>query len=176
MKPNNTRDEWRAGVRDDIRDASYASRHAGWRIGVWIVVVIAGAGLLSGAIWAFKVVTSDVKGEGDQTRITNDGRNRVNAQEWFHGQYNQIKAADRQIGESAVRLAEATTARNEADRLFWRDNLSGQRNRCEQMVAAYNAEANKVSRGKWRDPVLPFQIDGMDTATDCQPATEGNPR
>lgn len=159
-------------TKRDIREGSAITRAVGWRAIVVIVVIVVVIGAIGAAIWYFGVVTSGVKGAGEQTKIVNDGRNRVNAQEWFHTQYNQILAVDRKIDESARALAGAIAAKNETDRIFWRDTLAGQRNRCAQMVGDYNAEANKISRGGWRDPALPYQIDDTDPKTDCKETTK----
>lgn len=136
-----------------------------WRAGVWIVVAVLFVGAIGGGIWWFNVATSGVKGAGDQTRIVNDGRNRVNAQEWFHSQYAQILAADRQLDEAAANL-KANTGKD--DESFYRTNYTGLKNRCAEMVANYNAEAQKVSRGQWRDQSLPFEVTDSDTKTDCK--------
>lgn len=157
MRDNN-RQQWRS----DIREGSYVARTAGWRVAVWILAAVVFFGLIGAGIWAFKVVTSEPKGAGDAARITNDGRNRVNAQEWFVGQYEQIKSTDRRITEAAVELK----AKPEDE--FARTNYRGLVNRCIEMVGNYNAEANKVSRGKWRDDTTPFQIDDTDSTTDCK--------
>lgn len=140
-------------------------RGASWRTGVWIVCAVVFVLALSGGIWWLKVATSGVKGAGDQTRIVNDGRNRVNAQEWFHGQYAQILAADRNLDEAAANLKANLGKPDEA---FWRTNYSGLKNRCAEMVANYNAEAQKVTREQWRDPSLPAQVDDTDPRTDCK--------
>lgn len=133
-----------------------------WRGIVLLLVAVLVLGGIGAGIWAFKVATSDIKGAGDQTRITNDGRNRVNAQEWFASQYEQIRSTDRRIDEAA-----AERAANPTDD-FYKTNYTGLVNRCMEMVGAYNAEANKVSRGGWRDEALPFQIDATNTETDCK--------
>lgn len=165
MKPTNRRDEW----RDDIREANYVARASGWRLALWILAAVVFFGAIGGGIWAFKVANSDLKGAGDQTRIVNDGRNRVNAQEWFHGQYEQIRSTDRRIDQAAADLAAKPDDIN-------RTNYTGLVNRCMEMVGNYNAEARKISRGKWLDPNLPAQIDNTDPATDCrETATPANP-
>lgn len=164
------RDDWRS----DIRQGNAVARSVGWRAALWVLAIVLGAGALSGGVWAFKVATSDVKGAGDATRITNDGRNRVNAQEWFHDQYGQILTADRNLDQAAADL----NAHPNDD--FYRTNYTGLKNRCVEMVQKYNAEAGKVSRGKWLDPALPSQIDDSDPKTDCRETSaatpEGNPR
>lgn len=146
--------------------------NVGARIAIWIVVAVVVLGSVGAGIWAFKVATSDVKGAGDQTRATNDGQNRINAQEWFHGQYGQILAADRNLDDAAKNLAASTS---EKDREFWRTNYTGLKNRCNEMVAVYNAETQKVTRGKWLDPALPYQIDASDPRTDCREAAPATP-
>lgn len=141
-------------------------RGGSWRVALWIVGVVAFVGLLGAGIWAVKVAVSGPKGAGDATRITNDGRNRVNAQEWFHSQYGQIKTADGNLDQAAANLAACPT--DCEDHAFHLTNYTGLKNRCVDMVNAYNAEAGKVSRGKWLDPALPQQIGNGDSATDCK--------
>lgn len=141
------------------------ARGAGWRIGISILAIILFFGFISIGIWFFKVKTSDVKGAGDATAQINSGVNRVNAQEWFHGQYGQIQAADRQLDELAANLAANI---GKTDESFWRTNYSGVKNRCVEMVAVYNAEAQKISRAQWRDTALPIHIDTTDPKTDCR--------
>jgi hypothetical protein len=165
-------DNYRDSARREIREANYVARHAGWRIALWVIAFVALAGAITGGIWAVKVATSDVKGAGDQARIVNDGQNRVNAQEWFHGQYNEIKATDKNLDNLRAEVDAAATAE---DKAFARTNLTGTQNRCNQMVSAYNAETQKVSRGKWLDTTLPFAIDGSDPATDCKPSAVPTP-
>jgi len=148
----------------DIREINAGARSAGWRAAIWVLAIVLFAGAISVGIWAFRVSTSDVKGAGDQTRITNDGRNRVNSQEWFEGMYAQILTADQNLDGAAKNLATASDADQKA---FWQTNYTGLQNRCRDMVNQYNAEAHKVSRGQWRSDDLPEQIDTTDPRTDC---------
>lgn len=159
-------DTKRPAWRDDIREGNAIARSISWRAAIWIVATIIGIGAIGGGIWAVKVATSDVRGAGDATRITNDGRNRINAQEWFHGQYAQIRTADRNL-DQAARIAAAKPGDDIAQ-----TNYTGLMNRCVEMVNNYNAEAMKMSRGKWLDPALPFQIDNNDATTDCKENTK----
>lgn len=158
--PNNLdRDQF----RQDVRDVNYAARRTVPSALIWIAVLVGVFALLGAITWGVKVATSDIKGAGDQTRIVNDGRNRINAQEWFAGQYEQIKSTDRRIGEASAALAKAP------DDEIAKTNYAGLVNRCMEMVGNYNAEANKVSRGKWLDSAIyPFQIDNNDPTTDCK--------
>lgn len=152
-------------ARRDVADAGAVATSAGWRSAVGVAAAIAVIGLIAVGIWYFKVATSGARGAGDATRITNDGRNRVNAQEWFQSQHGQIKAADKNLDDAAKNLRTAATPE---DKSFWQTNYTGLKNRCNEMVAVYNAEAGKVSRGQWRDASLPAQIDTSDSTTDCQ--------
>lgn len=141
-------------------------RGASWRTALWIIGIVIFFGALSAGIWALRVATAPIKGAGDQEIIINDGRNRINAQEWFESQYGQIKAADRKLDEAAANLA------RDPDDDFYRTNYTGLKNRCVEMVEAYNAEARKVSREDWRSPALPSRIDNTDPATDCKEASK----
>ncbi len=152
----------REQYRQDVKDVNYAARTTVPSLVIWLGVFIAVIAVIVGAVWAFKVLTSPAKGAGDQVRITNDGRNRVNAQEWFVGQYEQIRSTDRRIDQAAAALAK------KPDGDFEKTNYTGLINRCMEMVGAYNAEATKVSRGQWRDPALPVRIDDSDSTTDCK--------
>jgi hypothetical protein len=152
----------------DSDNPSRVARGFSWRAALAVVAVVLFVGAISGGIYWFTVATSDVKGAGDQTRIVNDGQNRVNAQEWFHSQLAQIKTADKNLDDAAANLAKAS---NDKDREFWQTNYTGLKNRCNEMVANYNAETRKVSRGKWLDPDLPYEITDSDPATDCKPST-----
>lgn len=136
-----------------------------WRAGIWIVAVVLFVALIGGLIWGGRVLFSPVKGAGDQELIINDGRNRVNAQEWFAGQYGQILTADRNLDQAAADLAKNPTGD------FEKTNYTGLKNRCVDMVNTYNTEALKVSRGKWISPNLPQQINTTDEATNCLETT-----
>ena len=148
--------------RRDVRDANFVARRTFPSALLWLfvaVLVFSGIGV---AVWYFGVATSGVKGAGDATKITNDGRNRVNAQEWFATQYELIRSTDRRIDEAAA-ARKAKPGNDIAE-----TNYQGLKNRCMEMVGNYNAEAQKVSRAQWRDPNLPTQIDDSDPKTDCK--------
>ena len=142
------------------------SRRAGSRLALWIVLGVAFTLLLGGGIYALKVATAPAKGWGDEQIIVNDGRNRVNAQEWFAGKYGHVRGQDSKL--SGMKAA-WDSAKGTADEGRLRDAYTGTQNLCLQAVAEYNAEALKVSRGRWRSPDLPFSLpDGP--ATDCDKA------
>jgi hypothetical protein len=130
-------------------------------MGAWIVGVVVFFGLIGVGIWGFKVATSGIKGEGDQTRIVNDGRNRVGAQESFEALYQQIQAYDRNLDQAAKDKAE-----HPGDS-FYATNYSGLVKQCNDAVGQYNADARKVSRAKWLSKDLPYEIDQNDVRFDC---------
>lgn len=152
----------REQLRKDIRDANYAGRRVGPSLFAWIVVLILAIGLIVAAIWAVKVITSDARGAGDQTRQVNSGTNRINAQEHFEALYNEIKAYDQQLDQAA-----ADKRDNPGDRVF-SINYSGLVKQCLDARNQYNADANKVTQAKWRDQNLPYQIDVTDPSFDCK--------
>lgn len=151
-----SKEEWRAVDRE--------ARSAGWRIAKWTTMFLVFFALIGGVTYAIKVAAAPAKGWGDQQIIINDGRNRVNAQEWFAGKYGYVKAQDSKLPNMREQL-EAT--KGTADESMWRTSLSGAVNLCLQAVAEYNAETQKISRGRWMSPDLPFSLpDGE--ATDCK--------
>ncbi|MFC0504256.1 hypothetical protein [Micromonospora costi] len=155
-------------ARREVADGAAVGMSAGWRIGIAVLVVLAVGAAIAIGSWYFRVATSGVKGAGDATRITNDGQNRVNAQEWFAGMYQEIRSTDRRIDEAYAEVSRKPTEINQ-------ENYRGLVNRCIDMVGDYNAEAQKVSRGQWRDPSLPAQIDDTDPTTDCRAAHSPDP-
>src|SRR5688572_27271536 len=149
---------------EELRDFDSASRSAAWRVGLWVTLAVLSIGALTGGIYWVKVATAPVKGWGDQQIIVNDGRNRVNAQEWFAGKYGFVKAQDAKLANLREQL-EAT--KGTSDEGLWRSSLSGATNLCLQAIEEYNAEALKISRGQWRSPDMPFSLpDGE--STDCK--------
>lgn len=139
-----------------------------WRVLVALLAALAVCGIVGGVIWGIKVITSDVRGAGDQTRIVNDANNRINAQQWFHDQYGQIRSTDGKLDPAYVNLQAALGT---PDENVLRVTYTGLLDRCIDMREQYNSEAQKVTRQQWRDPQLPTRIDESDPATDCQPST-----
>jgi FtsZ-interacting cell division protein ZipA len=156
----------RGQLRQDIRDANYAARRTAPSLIAWVLGVIVLVALLVGGIWGIKVATSGAKGAGDQTRQVNSGTNRIGAQEHFESLFGEIKAYDQQLDQAA-----ADKAANPGDRYF-AINYSGLVKQCIDARNQYDADANKVTQAKWRDPNLPYQIDATDPTTDCKEATK----
>lgn len=161
MSPLN-RDEF----RQDVRDANYVGRRAGLSTAGWFLVVMAFFAVIGIGTWAFKVVTSEAKGAGDATRQINSGKNRIAAQETFEALYGNIKSYDKNLDQAAQDKKE-----HPGDS-FYATNYSGLVKQCNDAVAQYNADANKVSRAKWLTDDLPFQINENDPTTDCKESTK----
>lgn len=148
--------------RNEWKKVDSVSRSAGWRIGVWTIAVVLFAGLVGGGIWAFKVATSDIRGQGDATQKINSGANRIAAQETFEALFQQIQTYDRNLDQAAKDKAE-----HPGDP-FYATNYSGLVKQCNDAVGQYNADARKVSRAKWLTEDLPFEIDLNNPLTDCK--------
>lgn len=155
---------------DELREDRAYTRRVGWSGARWALTIFIGILVLSGIVWGLSVLVSGPKGAGDATKIVNEGRNRVNAQEEFHAIFNKIKATDEQITLATEELAVAQRGRNADEIKHWRNTLTGQRNMCLTAIGEYNAKTDQITRGRWRDEVLPYKIDQMDPTTDCKPA------
>lgn len=144
----------------------------------WLVVVV--IALLSAGGWAFKVATSDVKGKGDTIVRQNDADNRIQAQAFFEDTYAAVKKFDQQLNDANKALVEwkannpAPTGQSSAELELYKQQLNnkqttvtGIQQQCRNSVAAYNAEARKTIRSKWRSQDLPYEIGSTDATTDC---------
>jgi hypothetical protein len=141
---------------------SKVARGGTWRAMIWVGCVLAFIALISVGTWAFKVATSDVKGQGDATIQKNAGSNRIAAQERFESMYADIVAADQKIDVFAQAVA-ASPADKTAQ-----TNLTGTKAYCIQARNDYNAEARKYSAEQFRSADLPYTIDITDPTTDCK--------
>ena len=146
----------------ESENPSRVVRGASWRIGAWIVGVMVFFGLIGAGIWGFKVATSGIKGEGDKTRIVNDGKNQIASQEAFEALFAQIQAYDRNLDQAAKDKAE-----HPGD-AFFATNYSGLVKTCNDAVFQYNADARKISKSKWMSADLPYEIDLNNPLTDCK--------
>ena len=133
-----------------------------WRAIVWVLVVLGVIALISIGVWGFRVITSDVKGQGDAVIIKNSANNRIAAQEQFEQLYADIKASDQKIT-----VAAAAVAADPNDKTA-QQNLTGMQNYCLSVVGDYNALARKYSAEDFRSVDLPVQIDQSLPSTDCK--------
>lgn len=150
----------------DSHNPTTVVRGASWRSAIWIALAVVFILALSAGIWALKVATSDVKGQGDAARTKNSGTNRIAAQERFEELYAGIKAADERIDVMAAAKKAAPMD------VVAATNYTGAVNYCIQIRADYNAEARKYTAEQFRSIDLPAQIDATDPAFDCKETGE----
>lgn len=136
-------------------------RGASWRSAIWITVAVLFILGVSAGIWALKVGTSDVKGQGDAARTKNSGTNRIAAQERFEELYAGIKAADQRLDS----LAAAKKA--DPKDFVAATTYTGAVNYCIDLRAQYDADARKYTAEQFRAVDLPAQIDQLDPAFNC---------
>lgn len=130
-------------------------------IGLWllgIVLIVA----LSWGVWALKVATSGVVGQGNAIIQKNSAQNWTKAQGEFESMYAEIEATDRKITVAKTAL---DLDKND---LTAKQTYIGTQNVCLSMVADYNAKARTFLAEDFRAADLPGQIDTMNTTTDCQ--------
>jgi len=151
------KDPWYESNNPDRVSGALAARGVIWVTGIAIVVM-----LLSGLVWGIRVVTSDVRGQGDALSRKNSGTNRIAAQERFEDMYQDVLAADRRIDV----LADALKASPKSH--VAQINLTGAITYCIEVAADYDAEARKYTAADFRAIDLPEQIDALDPATDCK--------
>lgn len=136
-------------------------RGASWRSAIWIALAVVFILAVSAGIWALKVGTSDVKGQGDAARTKNSGTNRIAAQERFEELYAGVKAADQRLDS----LAAAKKA--DPKDFVAATTYTGAVNYCIDLRAQYDADARKYTAEQFRAVDLPAQIDQLDPAFDC---------
>lgn len=146
----------------DSENPSTVARGAGWRTGVIIISVIAFFAVIGAVTFGVRVLTSDVRGQGEAEIMKNSGTNRVAAQERFETLYADIKAADSKLDQAA-----ADKAANPGDR-FHATNYTGLVSYCIDLIGQYNAEARKFSAKDFRSIDLPSVIDETASSTDCK--------
>lgn len=138
-----------------------ASLSLGWRILAWLVAALVIGGLLTWAILGIRAITSETKGALDKEIAINQGKNQIQSQELFEDLHAKILEYDQGIDVLA-----AAVRRNPSS--FNQTNLDGQILACNAAVTQYNAEARKISRGKWMSRDLPYEIDQTDARYDCK--------
>jgi hypothetical protein len=163
-------------VYDETTDRIYAGR-----IALMGVLVVLAASLIGALVWGIGVATSGIHGRGEQIKQINRADNRTFAQEQFQQLYNDVKTYDTQI-TTAQTQADAFRKANEGKK----DNaigsiaqeqsrldavVTGLKNQCVSTRNNYTAEAQKVSKERFRDADLPWELTDADTATDCKGAS-----
>lgn len=135
----------------------------GGRVALWVIVGLLFTLILGGGLWALRVGTSDIKGQGDVTIKKNSAPNRIEAQEDFEELYADIKATDRKLDVYAAAV------KAKPDDAIARTNLDGTTAYCLGVVGDYNAKARKILAADFKAVDLPSEIDDADPATDCKP-------
>lgn len=135
---------------------------AKWKIilAVFVTLVIC-VGVPVG-IYAIRVVVSKPKGAGDAEIKANSRDNRIFAQEHFRELYAAILTYDENLDQAAK------DKREHPGDLYFAVNYSGLVKTCVDARNEYDADANKLTQARWRDPELPYQIDKSDPKTDCK--------
>ena len=148
--------------KDDRREINSEMNWMGRKALVWALIAFVLSAIIGVGIWVFSVATSDVKGRGDVVKINNSAPNRIAAQERFETLWGEIKTADGNIDTAWENL--------QADKTnpTLLTNYTGVQNHCRGLVNEYNALARKVTKGDWRSPDLPYEIDAANPATDCK--------
>lgn len=129
---------------------------------IWIVVGVVIAVLLGWGIWALRVATSGVAGQGNAVVQKNSAANWTRAQADFEERYATIEAQDRKIQMHYDRL------QADPDDRFAETNYYGARDVCESAVGDYNAKARTFLAEDFRSADLPERIDGTNSLTDCK--------
>lgn len=146
----------------DSDDPNRVARGAAWFSLRWVVTAILVIGVIGIAIWGFRVLTSDAKGQGDAIIKKNEANNRIAAQERFEVLYADIKATDMKIDVWAAQVKaspnDKTAATNYASTITY----------CLSLRGEYDAEARKFTSEDFRAIDLPAQIDIYNPNTDCK--------
>ena len=150
---------------EEWREFDRAARKTGLRAGIWIIAIILFIGALGVMGFMWKTATSEVKGQGEQVQMVNDAQNRTQAQQYFVEQFQLIQSTDAKL-DGMLAAVNGTSNPDQRDILM--QAFTGTKSRCLDMIAQYNAAAQKVTMAKWRDPAMPFSIDTTDPKTDCK--------
>lgn len=129
-------------------------------IGIFLLIALVSVGA-----WVFRVVTADIKGEGDAIIKQQSAENWTKEQAAFEDLYAEIVATDRKITSAAEAKALAT---NDSDMRTATDTYIGTKNVCLSFVADYNAKARSFLAEEFRAADLPAQISSTNPTTDCE--------
>lgn len=148
--------------RQDWREVDSASRSAGWRLLVWIIVIILVVLALGAGIWGLTVATSGVRGVGDGEIRKNSAENWVEAQARFEENYQEYEA-------TLVRIDQFYQVHlDDPDDAVAKTNWVGQQSHCTDVVADYNADARKFLSEDFRAADLPESLDPASCITETE--------
>jgi len=133
-------------------------------VGIFGFTYLVKAGMIN---FGVKQTIAQIDSAGEIIDKTYDATNAIYNYEWFKTQYEKIKAAEKQIDNTAMQVDEykelfgpATEwdfqTKEEYSRLS--TVLLGQKNQYETLVAEYNARSKQANRNIFKDS-LPFNVD-----------------
>lgn len=145
-------------MNDDYgrQDRREARRWFGLGVAGWVAALVV-ALLLAGGLWALRVGTSGIKGQGDALIEHNSAENWVSAQARFEGLYQEFDSTLVKIANLAPQVAASP------DDKTLTTQLNGLRSHCATVAADYNADARSYLSQDFRSADLPDELD----ATDC---------
>lgn len=134
---------------------------------VAILCAVAGVFALMIGVWAFRVVTADVKGAGDAEIETSGGDYRIAAYDHFHDLCAAVQATEDRLAAQLAELEDPATTPQRASQL--RANVNALRGSRAENIRDYNADASKdYTVGQFRDSNLPYRIDPTRETTQCE--------
>jgi hypothetical protein len=149
----------------DREDRQYAERTGDWGIGyilTRVLIMAAVIGVVVLCVWGFRVLFAPAQGAGEAYRSQQAAPNRIEAQEQFEHRYQEILAADRNIGTARTALSVEPGNPNRQTEYI------GLVQYCNRIVGEYNADARSFTKEQFRAADLPDQIDPKDPKTDCK--------
>jgi hypothetical protein len=137
-----------ARFKEDARDASYGA--------LWIVIGIVFVLVLSIALWAFGVFTSDAKGTGDVIKHQNAASTREYWISKYNNDYQKLTADKANIAT----LGKAATAKGASAQD--KQDYQGAQLVCNQDVQDYNGATQDLLGRKWLPDGLPASVNIAD--------------
>lgn len=146
--------EWNEAKRDINRGVLFGLK---WWVIIIILVALVGIGF-----WVFKVLTSEIQGQGDALIEKNSAENWTAAQAGFEQNYQDIVSTDQKIV-----LAYQQVQAFPDDKTIYQ-TYTGLQSYCLSAVAEYNADARSYLLEDFRASDLPQEIDTNNPVTDCK--------
>ncbi len=148
----------------DNPNSDKVARSFAWRVMVGVIIFVLFIGLISAGVWAFRVATAPVKGQGDAFVQKESATNRIGAQARFEDLYADIQATDAKLAPAKQALK-----RNPNSQIK-QTEFTGLQNYCLDVVADYQAESRKYLSADFKAFDLPVgEVLLSDPSTDCKP-------
>lgn len=121
-----------------------------------LAFIVVGILLFPALIWGLRVVTADIRGQGEAHVQLNSAQFRISAYNHFFESCSSVQGLEGSIDALTAQYAETTDERNKGIVL---SSLTGTKAARHQAIADYNADARKeYTEGQFRDSDLPFSI------------------